>query len=432
MSTMMCPRLLPSLALAAWLLLVGSASAQAPRGSDLLEQYRNRSAVAAQQLENEVHDAIAEAQRLVRSDPVKAVERLKRALALVEDDKVLTPTRRDSLQRDIKERIRVAETDTRRAVRDQAEQTDVASRAAERRTAQQHEAVDQEKISQQLSTVRSLRRDGKVEEANRIVKDLVARYPANLAVQVAAETSGMSDRVNEVRQMRAEGERRRLLVYQDVDRSAMLPIGDIEFPKDWAEKTKMRKSQQNPLTARERAILEALSKPITLDLKDGKFYDVIDQLQTLLGQPLVTDEDALKQANVGDDSTVTSRAKRPTAARTVLRQVLSQLQLTYVIKDQTIYITTPEKARAMMVTRTYYLGDVLGVLNPFFPPALNALQMGQNVANIVDLIKRTVDPDSWADNGRDGQGTIAFDPVTMSLVVKQSAEVHYMIGGSFR
>lgn len=410
-------------------LLAGSAAAEPPRGSDLLEQYRNTNAVAAQKFENEIRDAIVEAQRLVPTDPTKAVECLKKALARVEDDKVLTATRRDSLLLDLKERIRVAQTDSRRAARDQAERTDRAARAADRQSVQARAEAEQEKIAQQLSTVRALRRDGKVEEANRLAQDLAARYPSNLAVQVAAEVGGMGDRVREARQTRAETERRRLMVYQDVDRSAMLPIGDIEFPKDWAEKTKRRKAAQNPMTAKERAILEALNKTITLDVKDVKFYEVLDQLQNLLGQTFVTDEDALKQANVSEDSQVTVRAKRPTSARTVLREVLSPLGLTYVIKDQTIYITTKEKAKSMMVVRTYYLGDVMGPVNPFLPPALNQLQMGQNVAYIVDLIKRTVDPESWADVGRDGQGTIAFDPITMSLVVKQSAEVHYMLSG---
>jgi hypothetical protein len=171
---------------------------------------------------------------------------------------------------------------------------------------------------------------------------------------------------------------------------------------------------------------------MTFDAKEVKLDEVLDEFGKRLGQPLVTDEDALKQLNIGYDSTVTVRAKRPIAARTVLRQTLSQLGLTYVIKDQSIYITTPEKAKQMMVVRTYYLGDLLGAMDLALPPALNQLQMAQNVAYIIDLIKRTVDPESWADNGRDGLGTIAFEPLTMSLVVRQSAEVHFMLGGSFR
>jgi hypothetical protein len=413
-------------------LFSAAAVAQAPRGSDLLEQYRDRNAVAAQQLENEIRDLIVEAQRLVPADPAKAAEQLKRALARVEDDKVLTPTRRDSLIRDLKERIRVAQADTRRADLVHAEKVEQTVKASDRRAAEEREAAEQEKIHQLLGNVRALRRDGKTEEANRLAQDLATRYPTNLAVQVAAQVGEMGDRVNEVRQMRRETERRRLLVFQDVDRSAMLPIGDIEFPKDWAAKTKMRKAAQNPLSAKERAILEALNKPITLDLKDAKFYEMTDKLQDLLGQPIVVDEEALKQANVSEDSLVTVRAKRPTAARSVLRQVLGPLDLTYVVKDQAIYITTKEKAKQLMTVRTYYLGDLMGNLNPFLPPAVNQMQMVQNVATIVDMVKRTVDPDSWADNGRDGLGTIAFDPITMSLVVRQSAEVHSMLGGSFR
>jgi hypothetical protein len=425
------PVLAASLTLAAGL-FGAAALAQAPRGSDLLDQYRNRNAVAAQQLENDIHDAVVDAQRLAQTDPAKAVDRLKRALARLDDDTVLTPTRRDSLARDLKERIRVFQADGNRAARQDEDRAHQAAAASARQQAQDREAAEQEKVSQVLSNVRALQREGRTEEASRLAQDVASRYPNNLAAQVAARTTGMSDRVNAARQTQTEGERRRLMVYQDVDRSAMLPIGDIEFPKDWAEKTKMRKARMNPLTAAERAILEALSRPISFDVKEVKLDEVLDEFGKLLGQPLVTDEDALKQLNIGYDSTVTLRAKRPVAARTVLRQTLSQLGLTYVIKDQTIYITTPEKAKQMMVVRTYYLGDLLGTMDLALPPALNQLQMAQNVAYIIDLIKRTVDPDSWADNGRDGQGTIAFEPLTMSLVVRQSAEVHFMLGGSFR
>jgi hypothetical protein len=421
-----------SLTLAAGLPAAALAQEQAPRGSDLLDQYRNRNAVAAQQLENDIHDAVVDAQRLAQTDPAKAVDRLKRALARLDDETVLTPTRRDSLARDLKERIRVFEADGRRAAHQDEDRAQQAAAASARRQGQDRDAAEQEKVNQLLSNVRALQREGRVEEASRMAQDIASRYPTNLAAQVAARTTGMTDRVNDARQTQTEGERRRLMVYQDVDRSAMLPIGDIEFPKDWAEKTKMRKAHMNPLTATERAILEALNKPITLDVKDVKFDEVLDQFGKLLGQPLVTDEDALKQLNISYDSTVAVRAKRPVAARTVLRQTLSQLGLTYVIKDQTIYITSPEKAKQMMVVRTYYLGDLMGFMDLRLPPALNQLQMAQNVAYIVDLIKRTVDPDSWADNGRDGQGTIAFEPLTMSLVVRQSAEVHFMLGGSFR
>jgi hypothetical protein len=44
------------------------------------------------------------------------------------------------------------------------------------------------------------------------------------------------------------------------------------------------------------------------------------------------------------------------------------------------------------------------------------------------MIQRTVDPASWQNNG--GQGTILFNPGTMALIIKQSAEMHLILGGS--
>ncbi len=418
------------LALALGLFPAARAAAQeAPRGSDLLEQYRSRNAVAAQQLENDVHDAIVEAQRLAAADPDKALARLQKALTRVEADTVLPAERRDALTRDLTERVRVAQADSRRAAATQGERAARAAVAADRRAAYDADAAETERVRQMLRNIRTMQAEGRDAEAVRAAEDVARRYPTNLAAQVAARTTAMGDRVNSARQLQLDGEHRRLVVWQDVDRSATLPLGDIEFPKDWAEKSKMRKARLNPMTPKEKAILESLNKPITLEAKEAKFYDVRDELEKLMGQPIVIDEAALKQAMIGEDTPVSVHARRPLAARTVLRSVLEPLGLTYVVKDQAIFVTTKEIARQMMVVRTYYIGDLLGQIDLTLPPALNQLQMAQYVAYLIDMIQRSVDPDSWLANDRGGQGTIAFNPATMSLVVKQSAEVHFMLGG---
>ena len=59
------------------------------------------------------------------------------------------------------------------------------------------------------------------------------------------------------------------------------------------------------------------------------------------------------------------------------------------------------------------------------PPGLN---QSIALAQIVTLITQSVEPSSWDVNG--GNGTITFEPITMSLIIKQSAEVHYQIRGS--
>jgi hypothetical protein len=51
--------------------------------------------------------------------------------------------------------------------------------------------------------------------------------------------------------------------------------------------------------------------------------------------------------------------------------------------------------------------------------------MIQAIGTIISSVQG-IDPDSWS--GRGGPGTITFDPVRMVLIIKQSAEMHYMLG----
>jgi hypothetical protein len=85
-----------------------------------------------------------------------------------------------------------------------------------------------------------------------------------------------------------------------------------------------------------------------------------------------------------------------------------------------------------MVTRTYYLGDLLaggqfaqaGIM---FNPGLDQIQAMQNVVNIIGIIQSSIDPQTWQANG--GLGSITFVGGQMALVIRQSAEVHGMLGG---
>jgi hypothetical protein len=118
--------------------------------------------------------------------------------------------------------------------------------------------------------------------------------------------------------------------------------------------------------------------------------------------------------------------------RTALRKFLGDNGLTYVIKDEAIYVTTPRRAREMMETRAYYMGDLVAGVGPFgngvrWGPQVAQAQMMENANQIMQLVRSSIDPDSWAPNGA---GSIAFDPITMSLVVRQSAEVHAMLKSS--
>jgi len=205
----------------------------------------------------------------------------------------------------------------------------------------------------------------------------------------------------------------------------------MDFPRDWKERTKNR-SASVPLSPKERAIIVALNSPITVNFNNSRLEDVIEYLQTFTGQPILTDKTALDEAQVTYDTPVSVQVKG-VALRTLLRKVLSEFGLTYVVKDQAIQITSAAKARDMMVVRSYYIGDIVaninGVLGSF--PLLNIpqqqLQTMQNIGQLIDMVQTSVEPASWKSRG--GEGTITYHPASMSLVIKQSAEVHAILAG---
>jgi hypothetical protein len=408
--------------------------AQAPK-SDLLDGVKRQSEIAAQKMEADVRDALTDAQRLSGSDPVRALERLQKTLSSLEADRSLTQARRDLLTRQIKDRIKVAEVEADRFVRRTNETNtklagnDVRSREAEQRAAQTL------LIQRNLDYIAQLQKEGKTGEASRAADDLFKKYP-NLAAPVAGiRTSSALDQVSSIRSMEGDAANRRLAALTNVERSALHPGSDIEFPKNWQELATRRKAlETSNISAKEKQILSSLSKTLSVDYDKVGFMDVIEDLSTRIGQPILLDKGSLADLQINSDTQVNFKVKG-VSARTVLRKVLGDVGLAYIIKDDVIQVVSEKVARETMITRTYYLGNLLAG-GPFsdagirFVPGLTQFEGMQNVLSIVSMIQSSVDPQSWQANG--GKGTITFSAPTMSLIIRNSAEVHGTLGGYLR
>jgi hypothetical protein len=401
--------------LAAGLMLATRAPAQSDVKDDLLDRNRRLLEVQSQKTEADLRAVLTEAQRLSATEPALASQKLKDALAKLEEDTTLTPKRKETLTRVIKDRIRV---------------TDLAERSqATEKTPAPHPKQDDQRETQKdelqrsLDHIRTLRKDGKMEEANQTAKELLMKYPSNTSAQAAARTAAAAEFLASSRSLRNDSRQRTAAVSRDIDRSATPSNGEVEFPKDFQERTKNRAAVNT--TAKEKAILKALNTAVTVDFKNSRFQDVIDTLSTLIGQPILLDQNALEEAKITYDTPINLKVKNVTA-RTILRKILGEFSLAYMIKEETIQVTSALKARETMITRTYNIGDVVdtGGLDTlrFGNQGISALQIVQNVNAIMDLIQTSVDPDSWKKNG--GQGTIAFNPSTMSLIIRNNAEVH--------
>jgi hypothetical protein len=176
--------------------------------------------------------------------------------------------------------------------------------------------------------------------------------------------------------------------------------------------------------------MKALNTPIPVNFKDTKFEDAIEYLQTISSQTIVVDRAALDAEKVAYDTPVTMQIRRPVTMRTVLRKILQDLGLAYYIKDGDIQVTSALRAKETMTVRAYYIGDIAAVTDVRLPLVINQINAIQAGNDIVKAIQESIDPQSWRSNGSGGEGTIFFDVRTMTILVKQTAEVHYMLSGT--
>src|SRR5262249_16326003 len=98
--------------------------------------------------------------------------------------------------------------------------------------------------------------------------------------------------------------------------------------------------------------------------------------------------------------------------KSALRLMLKQHQLTYIIANETLIITTPEQAETNLVTCVYDVRDL---------PSGN----DEEIKSLIDAITSCVASESWAVRG--GQGEIR--PLKPGvLVISQTQAVHEQVG----
>src|SRR5947207_2653123 len=141
---------LAALSLVAVCWAASPAAAQPPQDRELLDRTRRANAVAAQRLEAEVRAAMTQAQRLAASQPAKAVERLKSALAQVEVDAALPEERRQRWRRVLQRRIHDIESGADAQAPDEKQLQGEIRRFEDKRN-QEARSADDEKVRQALT-----------------------------------------------------------------------------------------------------------------------------------------------------------------------------------------------------------------------------------------------------------------------------------------
>jgi hypothetical protein len=362
-----------------------------PTWADDLDDIIERDRIAVQKLMSDVTDALSQAKAFEKSDPARAKQVLEETLGKITNSKELSDEQRAILRQRVQTRL----TEVNRLVRAQEITEELAAK----------KAADKTKREQQANL-----------SGGPAASDTVKKYVGSTRDQIAA-----ADRL---REQKAKGN---LGVFASIEASATPIDGVVEYPKYWAQLTESRKNYgANRMTAKEIALLKTLNSTLSVDFNNTPLKDVIAYLHEKTGVPIFVDEGSLKEAMVDSSDTVTFKVNKVTI-RTILKKILADHNLGYILKEGAVQVVTAQRARETMVVRSYPIDDLVGLNNQLYGPWVNRANMLSNVQTLIQNIQNAIDPTLWNVNG--GPGSITFFEPSRSLIIRAPAEMHYMFGG---
>ena len=368
----------------------GDAAAPPPAGAAAESEIQQANALE-ERWQKEVEVAINKARSLVAEKPDEAEKMLQQITANLAAVTELRPEMRDRLMG----QLRAASREIRRRKEEyiHREQARIREEAARKEEELVNAALqrDQSKVDQLMRRFDSLLEESRqrlseqaadqaaadaqtsAAEADKIVTgNMPSAGPTMRVAMHTARFLGAYDDIMAVRVARQKG-------YVDAmyqTEKAHVPTPDdppIVYPdaEVWKELTARRRekysstelSQHSPV---EKKIEEALKQPTQIEFVETPLKDVVDYLKDLHHIEIQLDSAALKDAGV-DESTTVTRNIKGISLRSALKLLLDDLQLTYVIHDEVLLITSPTKAESdeYMTTKVYPVADLVLPIKDF-------------------------------------------------------------------
>ena len=175
-----------------------------------------------------------------------------------------------------------------------------------------------------------------------------------------------------------------------------------------------------PVTPADGRIRRALDEKTKLQFQDAEIGEVIAYLKRLHKIEIQLDRESLEEYDLGSDTLVTCTVK-DISLRSALKLMLRDLDLTYIIRDEVLLITSEDVAQENRLTRIYDVADLVayrdekGIYTDYEP--------------LIDVLTAAAEPESWMCMGGNGIVTGYDFGTARVVVVSQTEEVHSKIVG---
>lgn len=344
----------------------------------LAQAFQHNRRGIAQAIRTQVQNAVDQARSQMDEEPEGSIQNLKLTLEMARQAPDLDPEVRDQLLDVIRAALR--EASRRRTEVEQRRQRQAENLAAAKKRILIHEDLmrNQQKVKQLMERFDSLMDEGRYRFAEEAAAAEVQAMEADAigptigkigrSAALYARTGGYLEDAMASRVARQKGV---------VDMLAQVEKSHVPFPDEppivyppaevWQALSARRKEKYSSMSLAsqgpaEKKIVEALESPTKMEFHESPLEDVVEYLKQYHDIEIVIDNRALGDVGAGSDTPITKSLKG-ISLRSALRLTLRDLDLTYMIRDEVLLITTPEEAENQLTTKVYPVADLVLPIN---------------------------------------------------------------------
>ncbi len=314
---------------------------------------------------NDITTELAKANALSTSNPLEALDRLQQLRRRVSDSKLdatASASMMAMVDRAINEQKHYVEANRGQIDLDLANDAVRAQLSNEQLRKQR---IDDE-IGSLVDTFNDLMEQRRYPEAEVVAKKVGELSPGSSIAKSMFHTSRMGTRLminEEISSAKEDSFAKNLLA---IDRAgiAMDPARDLEFidAQQWSDLSRRRKSLRQSdirLSPTEKEIKARLSTPVDVHYKSRPLSDVIQDLAAVTNIPIVMDSRAMSEMRVTTDAPVTLQLTNAISLQSALNLILAEFELTYILENDVLNITSPEAKRSRVFPLTYRVTDLV-------------------------------------------------------------------------
>lgn len=334
----------------------------------LIDEAEQRTRVFAEAMTTETRSALNQIRGFLSIDPEGAKNQLKLVQERIRAAAELEPATARSLSRQVETALREAERRAyEKAERDLLDQQ-IAAQAAENQRLTRELYLREQRIEQMMARFDALLADEQYRDAEAVAELANEMAPENPVTNQAVWVSRMTGYIDAAYNWRILRQKGVVDALASVEASH-IPSSDeppIVYPpaEVWRRLTERRKefaatdlSITSPV---EKRIVEQLNDPkgTSIDFSDTTLADAMLFIADYHKINIVLDNAALEEAGVGTDTPITQQLNG-IKLRSALRLILEPLDLTYIIDNEVLLITTVDEAQNRLKTRVYPVADLV-------------------------------------------------------------------------